>query len=163
MCRQYQSVPGSERAAGGGQHHQSRPHPDLGQRSAGRSGLRHLRPADRSPFRRDADCLCRVSVLYARHRMGDPVPAPLSRLHRHYPGRRLPAVHDEVHDDRGGHQPDPGPYLHLRPGPWSCGGRGSHGHRSDLRRVDRLLAGVPPPAPAPHPPAGLPPPGGNAG
>lgn len=63
MCRQYQSVPGSERAAGGGQHHQSRPHPDLGQRSAGRSGLRHLRPADRSPFRRDVDCLCRVSVL----------------------------------------------------------------------------------------------------
>lgn len=60
-------------------------------------------------------------------------------------------------------QPDPGPYLHLRPGPWSCGGRGSHGHRPDLRRVDRLLAGVPPPAPAPHPPAGLPPPGGNAG
>ena len=36
-------------------------------------------------------------------------------------------------------------------------GRGSHGHRPDLRRVDRLLAGVPPPAPAPHPPAGLPP------
>lgn len=63
---------GRKEQRGGGQHHQSRPHPDLGQRSAGRSGLRHLRPADRSPFRRDADCLCRVSVLYARHRMGIP-------------------------------------------------------------------------------------------
>ncbi|CAN4000560.1 Terminase small subunit, partial [Dysosmobacter welbionis] len=88
------------------------------------------RPADRSPFRRDVDCLCRVSVLYARHRMGDPVPAPLSRLHRHYPGRRLPAVHDEVHDDRGGHQSDPGPYLYLSAEDGRCGRRDRHGDRA---------------------------------
>ena len=42
-----------------------------------------------------------------------------------------------------------------------AGAAARHGHRPDLRRVDRLLAGVPPPAPAPHPPAGLPPPGGK--
>ena len=73
-------------------------------------------------------------------RQGGPVPADLLRtVHRH-----LHAVFDGAHSSGHGPpagfmivqglgchpQPDPGPYLHLRPGPWSCGGRGSHGHRS---------------------------------
>lgn len=73
-------------------------------------------PLHRGPLRRPA---------------GGPVPADLLRtVHRH-----LHAVFDGAHSsghgpprrlhDRAGlgchPQPDPGPYLHLRPGPWSCG------------------------------------------
>lgn len=41
-------------------------------------------------FRRDVDCLCRVSVLICAPSHGDPVPAPLSRLHRPLSGRTAP-------------------------------------------------------------------------
>ena len=134
LRRQRQSVSGAQGAGNGKPHLRSCRYLDHHQRHCSGTGLWHFHAADRKAFRFYRHRLRGSGGLSAGHRMGDPVPAHLPRLHRHDTGRRCAAVYHEMYDDRRCHQPDPRPCVHLRAEHGRCGRRYRHCDRRNCRR-----------------------------